>query len=144
MPESVSATYGYVSHKDVEDNAVSILKYPNGAIGIAEASFVNSHSPFVIEIQGTEGCLLYGTVDNVISYRTNLVSNENKQQWLTLEQPANRPSAFHQWVEHIQKNTIATENIALAVDLTRLMEASNLSAAAKKSIALDELKPFHK
>ena len=50
MPESVTASYGYVTGREVEDNAVVTLNYANGSIGIVEAGFVNRFSPFTIEI----------------------------------------------------------------------------------------------
>jgi 1,5-anhydro-D-fructose reductase (1,5-anhydro-D-mannitol-forming) len=66
--------------------------------------------------------------------------NGAEQQWLAnAELPEDRPSAFHQWVEHIQQGTTATENIQIALDLTRLMEAANLSARSGKPVRLDSL-----
>lgn len=135
MPESVSANFGYVTGKEVEDNAVAVLRYAEGALGIVEAGFVNSHSPFSIELHGTDGTLLYGFPDEVPVVRYNGGSG----QWEKLELGDRLPYAFSQWVEHIKQGTEATENIAAAVDLTRLMEASNRSAAEGRSIRIDEL-----
>ncbi|WP_068787025.1 Gfo/Idh/MocA family protein [Paenibacillus phocaensis] len=135
MPESVSANFGYVTGKEVEDNAVAVLRYAEGALGIVEAGFVNSHSPFSIELHGTEGTLLYGFPDEVPVVRYNGGSG----QWEKLELEDRVPYAFSQWVEHIKQGTEATENIAAAVDLTRLMEASNRSAAEGRPIRIDEL-----
>jgi len=134
-PESVSATFGYVTGKEVEDNAVAVLKYASGAVGVVEAGFVNSHSPFGIELHGTDGTLLYGFPDG----RMQLRSNQRGDDWETLELPANRPTAFDQWVSHIQEDTVATDNIAMAVDLTRLMEAANRSAGEGRPVKLTEL-----
>jgi hypothetical protein len=53
--------------------------------------------------------------------------------------PPKRPSSFHQWVSHIQEGTTATENIQMALDLTRLMEAANRSASSKQVVDLDTL-----
>src|SRR5436309_2010217 len=58
MPEGVTASYGYVTGREVEDNAVANLDYASGSIGIAESSYVNPFSPFTIEINGTEGSLI--------------------------------------------------------------------------------------
>jgi predicted dehydrogenase len=139
LPESVSASYGYVTGRAVEDNAVAVLRYPNGALGIVEAGFVNRFSPFTIEVHGTEGSLLYSTPADVLQVRSAKLNGAEKQ-WLTSSDlPAERPSAFHQWVEHIQHGTTATENIQIALDLTRLMEAANLSASGGKPVRLDSL-----
>jgi predicted dehydrogenase len=134
LPESVSARYGYVIGRAVEDNAVALLSYPNGALGVVEAGFVNRHSPFTIEVHGTEGSLLYGTPEAHL-----LVRSARDTHWSAAEVPTDRPSAFHQWVAHIQNGTTATENIQMALDLTKLMEAANHSAAENRPVRLDEL-----
>ncbi|MNP73127.1 hypothetical protein D3C76_1697960 [compost metagenome] len=96
---------------------------------------MNSHSPFSIELHGTEGTLLYGFPDEVPVVRYNGGSG----QWEKLELEDRVPYAFSQWVEHIKQGTEATENIAAAVELTRLMEASNRSVAEGRPIRIDEL-----
>ncbi|AWV34544.1 Gfo/Idh/MocA family oxidoreductase [Paenibacillus sp. FSL H7-0716] len=123
----VSANFGYVTGKEVEDNAVVTLFTDSGAIGVVEAGFVNSHSPFTIEVHGTEGTLLYGTPENKLLLRTNK-STDKEEGWKEVVLQSNRESAFHQWVDHIQNNTLATQNVEMAVELTRLMEAANRSA----------------
>jgi 1,5-anhydro-D-fructose reductase (1,5-anhydro-D-mannitol-forming) len=138
MPESVSSRYGYVTGRAVEDNAVAVLSYPTGALGIVEAGFVNRFSPFTIEVHGTEGSLLYGTPGSVLQLRSARAPGADKQ-WTSAELPPDRPSAFHQWVGHIQQGTTATENIQMALDLTRLMEASNLSARGGQPVRPDSL-----
>jgi len=139
MPDSVSANYGYVTGRDVEDNAVAVLHYANGALGIVEAGFVNSHSPFCIELHGTDGSLLYGLPEDKMLLRTNKLGKEASEQWIEQKMPEHKPDAFKQWVDHINHDTIASENIGLAVDLTKLMEASNLSVQQKKSIRIADL-----
>lgn len=138
LPESVSASYGYVTGREVEDNAVVTLRYANGAVGVVEAGFVNRYSPFTIEAHGTEGSLLYGTPRETLLLRSARL--DGGQQWIARDSlPPDRPSAFQQWVAHIQQGTKATENVRAAVDLTRLMEAANLSAREGRPVRLDEL-----
>ena len=136
MPERISATYGYVTGREVEDNAVALLHYPQGGIGIVEAGFVNRYSPFTIEAHGTEGSLLYGTPDAKLLLRS---AKDGGQDWKQVTLPQDRPSSFQQWVTHIQQGTTASENIQAAVDLTRLMEAANLSAKGSHEVRLDFL-----
>lgn len=138
LPERVSAHYGYVTGKEVEDNATAVLQYGNGALGIVEAGFVNSHSPFTIEIHGTEGTLLFGTPEPKLLVRSNKQSDP-KGDWTEVPLHAARLSAFEQWVNHIREGSSADDNVRLAVDLTRLMEASNLSVRMQRPIRLDEL-----
>ncbi|MFJ2042886.1 Gfo/Idh/MocA family protein [Paenibacillus taichungensis] len=134
----VNANFGYVTGKEVEDNAVATLFTDSGAIGLVEAGFVNSHSPFAIEVHGTEGTLLYGTPEDKLLIRTNVGSDQQKE-WTEIPLLDRRESAFSQWVSHIQNDTIATENLQTATQLTRLMEAANLSAKEGRKISLKEL-----
>jgi len=43
MPDTVAATFGRVTGRAVEDNAVALLGYGNGSLGVVEAGFVNRH-----------------------------------------------------------------------------------------------------
>ncbi|BBI31845.1 Gfo/Idh/MocA family protein [Cohnella abietis] len=135
MPDSVSASFGYVTGKEVEDNAVAVLQYANGALGIVEAGFVNSHSPFCIELHGTEGTLLIGFPDETPIIR----SNNGIPEWEKLDKGQDVTMAFDQWVAHIENGTEATDNVNIAIDLTRLMEASTRSVAEGRPIRIDEL-----
>lgn len=137
LPETVSATYGHVTGRDVDDNAVAILSYPNGAIGVVEAGFVNRYSPFSVEVHGTEGSLLFGTPDAKLLVRSP--QQKDGETFVEVPLPDRAPMAFDQWVGHINDGTTATENIALAVDLTRLMEAANLSVQNGAPVRLDSL-----
>ncbi|WP_256984749.1 MULTISPECIES: Gfo/Idh/MocA family protein [Paenibacillus] len=134
----VNANFGYVTGKEVEDNAVATLFTDSGAIGVVEAGFVNSHSPFAIEVHGTEGTLLYGTPEEKLLIRTN-VGSEQQKEWTEIPLLDRRESAFSQWVSHIQNDTIASENLQTATQLTRLMEAANLSAKEGRKISLKDL-----
>ncbi|WP_338552442.1 Gfo/Idh/MocA family oxidoreductase [Paenibacillus sp. KS-LC4] len=139
QPVEASAQYGYVTGKEVEDNAVVLLKTASGAVGIVEAGFVNAHSPFTIEIHGTQGTLMYGTPDDRLLLRTNVNGEDAAKQWQEQVLPDSRPGAFNQFVDHIASHTEAVENVQLAVELTKLVEAANRSSREGKAIRIDEL-----
>lgn len=142
LPESVSANFGYVTGRPVEDNAVVVLHYPGGALGVVEAGFVNRFSPFAIEAHGTEGSLLYSSGDGVLRARSTVLDSAGSggvDEWQTMPIPSPLPTSFEQWVGHIQHGTKATDNVALAVDLTTLMEAANRSAREQCPVRLDEV-----
>ena len=134
MPEAVSAAFGHLTGHVVEDNAVAILRHRTGALGIAETGFVNPHSPFSIEVHGTNGSLLYGTPEPRLLVST---TPEHDGPWSELPVPASEPSPFEQWLGHIVEGTDATENIALALDLTTLVDAANRSATTGTSVAIE-------
>lgn len=131
----VSANFGYVTGKEVEDNAVVTLFTDSGAIGVVEAGFVNSHSPYTIEVHGTEGTLLFGTPEEKLLLKSNKDENGGKS-WVEWTLRSHRESAFDQWVGHIQNGTTASTNLQIAVELTRLMEAANISAREGRVISL--------
>ncbi len=159
-PEGVSAIFGHVTGRAVDDNAVATLRYPNGAIGVAETAYVAQYSPFSIEVHGTRGSVLYsesgigemiarmragaapgvaaGGPDGKLHIRSDNVAGAERQ-WLVRELPAALPPAFDEWVTHIQRGTRATENITLALDLTAIVEAATRSAATGQRVRLDEL-----
>lgn len=139
VPDSISAHYGYITGKEVEDNAVAVLRYTSGALGIVEAGIVNAFSPFSIEVHGTQGSLLYGLPESKLLLRSSNPNGDSSKEWTVCEQPPKKPSAFEQWVNHIQQNTTATENLSHALTLSRLMEAANLSAQRNQVVTLKEL-----
>ncbi|AJY73438.1 Gfo/Idh/MocA family protein [Paenibacillus beijingensis] len=140
-PARVQAAYGYVTGREAEDNAVAVLQYDNGAIGIVEAGFVNAHSPFSIEVHGKDGTLLFSTHDNQLMFRSSRQTGTGQPEWSVIDKLPNVPGAFQIWVTHIKEGTRADENIRLAADLTSLMEASNRSAKEGRTVALSELQP---
>ncbi|UJF32514.1 Gfo/Idh/MocA family protein [Paenibacillus hexagrammi] len=133
----VSAQYGYITGKAVEDNAAALLFTDSGALGIVEAGFVTSSSPFTIEIHGTEGSLLYGTPEEKLLLRC---SNGGFDSWEEVPLTPRKESAFNQWIGHIRNNTEAEENIRLALALSSLMEASNQSVRERRTVRIDELR----
>jgi predicted dehydrogenase len=136
MPASVSAAYGYVTGHEVDDNAVAILRARSGALGIAETGFVNPSSPFTIEIHGTVGSVLYGTPEPRLLVRD--APRRSDATWTDVPIPPSRPSPFEQWVRHIADGTEASENIALALDLTALADAADRSARTGVAVTIDE------
>jgi predicted dehydrogenase len=140
LPEHVSAIYGYITGRAVEDNAVVALYYPQGTVGIVESGFVNPFSPFIIEAHGTQGSLLYGTPDSTVLLRSAVAGKPASDHWSAWTNiPPDQPTAFQQWITHIQQGTTATENIQIAVDLSALMEAANQSAHSNQAVRLDTL-----
>jgi predicted dehydrogenase len=155
--ESVSATFGYVTGREIEDNAVVTLRTAQGGIGIIEAGYTVRAAPFAIEVHGTEGSLLYsemGLGERGVRRNRNLPSESaltpdgklhlfstknGSDDWLIQDVSAAAPDAFDQWVAHIQQNTTADENIALGLELTAIIEAAYRSASTGQAVRLDSL-----
>jgi predicted dehydrogenase len=128
LPATVSATYASFTRRQIEDQAVVTLGYPNGAIGVVETGFLSS-DPFSIEIHGTSGSLAYQSTENSLRIR-----GAGSDGWQTLSVPADEEDAFGRWVRHIRNRTRADDNLTRAVELTRLVAAANRAAATGTTV----------
>jgi predicted dehydrogenase len=61
-PTAVQSRFSFLFSEEVEDSAVVMLEYSGGALGVAESGLVNPDRFFSIEVHGTEGILVYGTL----------------------------------------------------------------------------------
>jgi predicted dehydrogenase len=131
-PASVSATYTSVTGKPVEDNATVALGYANGAIGVAEASFVTTPGAFAVEVRGTAGSLLYGFGREALIGKGDTLGSED---WTELDPDDAGEPPFAEWVRHVRSGSRSTGNLSSAVELTRLVVAANESAASGAAIS---------
>lgn len=120
QPDSVSSAFTKVTGRAVEDNAVSVISYKDGAIGVSETGFVTPDDPFVLEIRGTMGG---------VSIRGNEASYccaDTGNKWVTADTlPEALPSPQQQWVDAVTNNApITVGTIDDAVALTVLMEGA--------------------
>jgi 1,5-anhydro-D-fructose reductase (1,5-anhydro-D-mannitol-forming) len=100
-----------------------VVGYGDQQIGVIEAGFASSN-PFTIELFGTDGTLTYTDAGNVLTV--------NGEQ---VPVPEHSPEPFAQWVDHITNGTRADDNIARALELTRLVVAANEAAETGHAIA---------
>jgi 1,5-anhydro-D-fructose reductase (1,5-anhydro-D-mannitol-forming) len=126
MPRTVTASFGHVTEHAVEDNAVAVLRCADGALGVVEASFATPASPFSVELHGTEGSLVYGTPEPRLLLSTG-------QDWRELPVPPRAGTPFDLFVRHVADGTRDEENVALGLDLARLMAAATCSSREEGS-----------
>jgi scyllo-inositol 2-dehydrogenase (NAD+) len=129
--ESVSARFNYVTGKEVEDHAVVIVDFKNGAMGSMETGFINYGMPFQLELSGTDGTLL---IENTI---IRLKSRQfGESGWWTPENglngteivvPEALPTPMEQWVDSILHNKETTITKTDILGLTRINEAARES-----------------
>ena len=136
MPVSVSAQYGYVTGRKVEDHAVVTMRYRWGALAVAEVSFIDTPGTFEIEVHGTEGIVRYAAPERVLVHRPGNARGEAAVDPIVIAEPPDLPSAFENWVRCIQQKAWDFDNVKLAFDLTRLAEAANRSAREGRSIEI--------
>ena len=132
-PLTISATYGSVTGRAVEDNAVVTATFPGGRIGVFEASVVTTPGAFTIELRGTLASVMFGFGGERLLAKGGAFG----EQWQELPLPEARPGAFAQWVQHIHDGTTADDNLRHAVELTRMVVAANEAAAAGRAVAVE-------
>ena len=122
-PEKIASAFTQVTNRGVEDNAVSIMRFENGAIGVSETGFVSLCDPFTLEISGTKG---YIQVQDGFRYK-NEASNK---EWVTVENlDLTLDGPVKYWISSILNNTEnALYGIDEAVALTEFMEAAYRSS----------------
>jgi len=133
IPRTVTATFGDVTGRDVDDNAVAVLGYENGAIGIAETSFVSGAPGSAIVVTGSEGSVRYMVGEDHLILRRGREAAER----IELTEPNRTP--FQRWVEAIRTGASTRENLTLALELSALAEAAGRSAAEGRAVLLAEL-----
>ncbi len=117
-PKTIQSVFTNITGHEVEDNAVSVMEFDQGAIGVSETGFVSVYTPATLEISGTKGTLL---ISDDVKYATE----ETKGQWITVEQlPEKLPSPLVQWANGSTAALEADFGIDAAIVLTRMMEAA--------------------
>ncbi|MCX7522826.1 Gfo/Idh/MocA family oxidoreductase [Microbacterium sp. STN6] len=133
-PTSILASYASVTGRAVEDNATVTAQFPGGGLGVFEASLVTTPGAYTLELRGTEGSLMFGFGSEKLLAKGSAFDPEAWSE-VTLADAA--PDAFSQWVTAIHDGSSTDENVAAAVELTRLVVASNASAASGRAISPD-------
>lgn len=118
LPCKVHSAFTSVTNKPVEDNAVSLLEYTNGAIAVSETGFVSASYPYFFEIGGDQGTVL------VRGGEVSYCCPETDNQWKTPETlPEKLPLPIVTWANATDSSQIpANISIDAAVRLTRVME----------------------
>lgn len=120
-PLFVQSAFVEVTKRGVEDNAVSMIEFENGAIGISETGFVSEYNPYTVEISGTEGYLKIEGSKVMIADR----STDGRLIEVT-ELPERRANPIDLWIDWCCDLTSAPEGMLIddAVALTALTHAS--------------------
>lgn len=130
-PVSVQSLFTELTGHGVEDNAVSLIEFADGAIGVSETGFVSRYTPPILEISGTKGTLIIG--EN-IRYATT----ETEGAWVTPDKlPEALPSPLVMWAKG-QTEGMEDFGIEASITLTKLMEAAYESQATGKKAAISQ------
>ena len=132
-PVEVSSAFTYVYGKEIDDNAVTLLTYADGAVAVSETGFVSGYSPYSLELYGTEGTVLIGQSGTWVKSSVN----KELDGYVSAEQmPEALPSPIKQFVGGILRGEKIHFGIDDAAALTELMEAAYLSHREGRHIKL--------
>ncbi|MFG6494854.1 Gfo/Idh/MocA family oxidoreductase [Fictibacillus sp. UD] len=132
--KAVSGKLNEFYNLGVDDNAVVMVEYESGAMGVIETGFLSFGSPQQLELYGTEGTLMVEWQDVRIKSK-----HLGTDEWVTPDLPNPISSSMEQWVQAIEtgkKPAITTDDI---VHLTAINEAAAISSAEGRRVQLSEL-----
>lgn len=117
-PKTITSTFTNITGHGVEDNAVSLIEFENGAIGVSETGFVSECNPYTVEVSGTDGSVM------VHGDTAHWGGKLTEGKWVELELPEKIGEPIDQWVDAVCDGGSTPYTIEDAVMLTRLMDGA--------------------
>lgn len=115
-PKSIVSQFTKVTGRAVEDNAVSVIEFENGTIGVSETGFVTNGIPYVMEMQGTKGGLMVH--NDTLEYTCEETGNKLVQM---TDLPEKSTMPIDAWIDACCGIGEAPNGIDDAVALTKFM-----------------------
>jgi predicted dehydrogenase len=136
-PKSVTAKMNSFTQRypEVDDNAVAVVEFESGALGILDVAWVHAAGPNPIELYGTKG---FAGIRGLNGRPTLMVPGEEYaelQGELTVTSlPHALPTPMQQWIAAIRTGSEMTITVRDGRNLTELLEGVYRSAREGKSI----------
>lgn len=122
-PKRVTGMFTAPYGKPVDENAVAIAEFADGALGVAETGFDSHNSPQTIEIYGTEGSMIAHGEDVQFSSRKldGIVGG-----FIKPDLPRPKKSPLEQFIDAVADGTGSPAGLGIddAIALTELLENS--------------------
>ena len=115
-PKSIVSQFTEVTNRGVEDNAVSVIEFEGGAIGVSETGFVTTGGGYVLEMCGTLGSLMVH--NDKLEYSCPETDGKVVEM---ADLPAPSPLPINAWIDACCGEGEAPNGIEDAVALTRFM-----------------------
>lgn len=129
-PVTVASSFTKSGGKGVDDNCVSLLTYANGAIATAETGFLSSCCPITVELNGTEGYMLYNDATNELLVKTR----EEEHVYKGDELPADLPKPVELFAYGVEEGKEIPFTVEDGVALSRLMVAAYRAAEEQRTV----------
>lgn len=136
-PKKITGIANSIFGTPVDENAVSVIEFENGAIGVSETSFLAFSSPYTIEVHGTDGILLWQGGE--IKYKTMETAKLNKGFISPDILPEEGVKPLVQFVNACLDGTGTPDGLGLkeAIELAVLLENSYISYETNKTVEIN-------
>jgi predicted dehydrogenase len=134
-PKRVTGLFNAPFGSKVDESGISAIEFENGAIGIAETSFITYNTPGAVEIYGSDATLLaYGSDVKFISAKVNEYANG----YVNPAMPKDKTSTIIQFVYACVNGTGSPEGLGIddGIALTELLENAYISNNNNKIVEL--------
>lgn len=115
-PKSIVSQFTEVTHRGVEDNAVSVIEFDGGTIGVSETGFVTTGDGYVLEMSGTKGSLMIH--NDTLEYSCEETGGNVVEM---TDLPVASPKPIDAWIDACCGQGEAPNGIDEAVALTKFM-----------------------
>jgi predicted dehydrogenase len=134
-PKRISALFNSPLGTKVDENAVAIIEFENGIIGISETGFDSFSSPHRVEVYGTEGTIIEN--DWKLSIRTKETA-EFIEGFIEPKAEENDISPIEKFINACIDGTGTPDGLDLdaAIQLTQLLETAYISDKTNKTVTL--------
>jgi 1,5-anhydro-D-fructose reductase (1,5-anhydro-D-mannitol-forming) len=134
----VSILQNFSGAYPIDDNAVAVIEFANGALGILDTSWVHRAGPNPYEIYGTEGYLGIGAAPGagVILHSTRLAPEGIQGYISPTELPERLPMPMNQWFDSILRGTPVHITVEDGRNLTEMLEGIYTAARTRKEYAV--------
>lgn len=134
-PKRISALFNSPLCTKVDENAVAIIEFENGIIGIAETGFDSYSSPHRIEVYGTEGTIIEN--DWKLSIRTR-ESSEKCEGFYEPKAEESDISPLEKFINACIDGSGTPDGLDLdaAIALTQLLENAYISDKTNTTVTL--------
>lgn len=137
-PKKITGIANSVFGTPVDENAVSVIEFENGIIGVSETSFLAFSSPYTIEIHGTDGILLWQGGE--IKYKTTETAKLNKGFISPDNLPQEDEKPISRFIDACINSTGSPEGLGIddAIELAVLLENAYISYENGSTVEIKE------
>ena len=130
-PKRVVSAFNTVTGRAVDDNAIAVIEFDNGAIAVNETSFVGFGGSYSLEIDGTEGGYRMLSPSEGAQVRSK---HFDDGAWRAGQLPPALPKPVDQWIAGCVADAPIEFGMAAAIELTELMEAAYIAQREMRSV----------